>query len=420
MMLGVETELLRRVWFPVARVQDVVAGPQRGLLLDTELVIWRAPDGTVTVAQGMCPHRNAALADGEVAGDGSIACPYHGWRFTAAGGELAAIPSQPDDAPLPRCSLVTYPSRVAYGLVWTALDPEPYLPPLTIDGLPEDWQLARDGQLTYWRAGEWEIAWGEAAWVRCGMRALHENFADMSHFGFVHRASMGRVGARLPEYQVVAGDGWSLDYELHNLPDEAPAGAGSVAEIALARTNRYRMTLPSFTTIRSQGAGGGTRFVAQFVSPATTDGELVRNFWCAGIDAVMRERFGVDLVTSFAFDDRVTNEDYPILEASRPREQPLSARGQVHTRADASSIAYRRAYRSLLRRFAADTGRADPFADESTDGEPIAGSSTNESASVALPAAEPGSALRHGVPVDPQPGRGERTGHLSSVSKEHP
>ena len=121
------------------------------------------------------------------------------------------------------------------------------------------------------------------------------------------------------------------------------------------------MTLPSFTTIHSTGARGATRFVAQFVSPTSIDAEHVHNFWCAGIDNVMRDEFGVSIIESFAFDNRVTNEDYPILEASRPPEQPLTARGQVHTRADAASIAYRRAYRNLLSQFARDVGHDDPF-----------------------------------------------------------
>ncbi len=254
-MLPVEIALLRRVWFPVARLQDLSAGPAEGRLLDVDLVVYGGPDG-VTVAQGMCPHRNASLATGSVA-DGTIACPYHGWQFASGSGALLAVPSLPPDATLPRCSLVTYRSRVAYGLVWAVLD-EPYLPAFEIPGLSPDWSVVVHRELTYFEAAEWHIAWGEAAWLHCGLRALHENFADMSHFGFVHRPSMGEVGALIPEYRVER-DGWNMNYVVSNQPARDSEG-GSVAEVALARTNSYRMTLPSFTTIYSPRRSGRDAF----------------------------------------------------------------------------------------------------------------------------------------------------------------
>ncbi len=368
MMSPAEVALLRRLWFPVARTQDVLAGPHRGRLLDEELVIYRSSTGIV-VAQGMCPHRGASMASGSVV-DGEIECPYHGWRFDAVDGRLTAVPSLPPEAPPPRCGLRIFRSRVAYGLVWAALD-EPYLPLVALDRIGTDWELV-DGPLTHFRVDGWHIAYGEPVWLNCGMRALHENFSDMSHFAFVHRETMGdNVGPRIPEYTLYPG-AWSFSYEVRNLPAEAPAvgAAPDVSTITLQRTNEYTVYLPSFTTIYSRSGLGGTRFVAQFVSPTSTDGEHVRNFWCAGLDEEMRTRFGVALADTFAFDERVTNEDYPILEASRPREQPLSARGQVHTRADSASIAYRRATRRLLAQFASEQGIDDPsLAIDSDDGD---------------------------------------------------
>lgn len=356
-MTELEVELLRRTWFPVARWQDVVHHPTAARLLDVDLVVYRHSAG-VTVAQGMCPHRWAALADGPMVGD-ELECPYHGWRFDHTG-QLVAVPSLPRSAALPRCALTTYPARVAYGLVWTCLD-DPWLAPPVFDVVPADWTLVEHPNLPHFTAGEWHLAWGDVADVHCGMRALHENFADMSHFAWVHSRTMGAVGPVIPEYEVEP-DGTSMRYRLRNLPADADEhDDADLAVVMRRRTNDYHVHFPAITTIRSASDSAGARFVGQLVSPTSTDGEHVRNFWFAGLDATMRERTGATIVESFAYDASVTVEDYPVLEASRPREQPLSSRDQISTRADVASIAYRRLFRRLLSTYAQAHDRPDPF-----------------------------------------------------------
>src|SRR5262245_19835087 len=121
----IEYQLLRRAWFPVARVDDLDNGVAAGNILGTALVIYRVAD-TVTVADGWCPHRGMALWLGRVA-DGGLECPYHGWLFAPTSGRCLRIPSLPDPTEEHRYQLRTYPARTAYGLVWTCLD-EPFLP----------------------------------------------------------------------------------------------------------------------------------------------------------------------------------------------------------------------------------------------------------------------------------------------------
>ncbi|GGT61731.1 hypothetical protein GCM10010207_71730 [Streptomyces atratus] len=56
----VEYEMLRHMWFPVARVADLGNGVTSGNILGEELVVYG--DGrSVTVAEGFCPHRGVAL-----------------------------------------------------------------------------------------------------------------------------------------------------------------------------------------------------------------------------------------------------------------------------------------------------------------------------------------------------------------------
>ena len=44
------------------------------------------PDGTVRVADGLCPHREGPLAEGRVL-DGCVACPWHWYKFDLDTGE---------------------------------------------------------------------------------------------------------------------------------------------------------------------------------------------------------------------------------------------------------------------------------------------------------------------------------------------
>ena len=368
-----ELELLRRVWFPVARLQDLRPGPVGATLLGQELVVYGGVDGP-TVADGWCPHRGMKLSMGSMQA-GELQCSYHGWRFASGSGRCTHVPSLPPHLPPTRVSLKTHPVYVAYGLVWSCLD-EPCLPPLQIPELDvAPWEAVADPDLYQYRIGEWTYALGDPATVRCGIRALTENFRDMSHFAFVHARSMGSgVRREVDEYRVEK-DGWRLRYTLSSHPDgvvlkDGDGGAGAArqgetfADVAYGRTNQYTLVLPSFSYIFSRLPAGGRRLVAQFVAPGP-DPATSRLFWAVGIDDEVRERHHQTIRQAHDFDDQIFHEDFQIVENSWPREQPLDTRSQVHTRADAYSIAYRRRYRELLdqvrERYGSDGNSAFPM-----------------------------------------------------------
>src|SRR4051794_37140440 len=117
--------MLRRTWFPVARIEDADKGPVEASILGTELVVYRV-DGRACVAGGRCPHRGVALWLGALR-DGCLECPYHGWLFEPGTGRCVEIPSLPAGTRQPGIRLTTYPVREAYGHIWSCLD-DPYLP----------------------------------------------------------------------------------------------------------------------------------------------------------------------------------------------------------------------------------------------------------------------------------------------------
>jgi phenylpropionate dioxygenase-like ring-hydroxylating dioxygenase large terminal subunit len=279
--------------------------------------------------------------------DGELECPYHGWRYESGSGRCVAVPSLPAHLKPTRVCLKTYPARVAYGLVWTVLE-EPFLPPVEIPQLAgAEWRYVAEADPPHYEVADWAIVSGPPVYAGCGVRALSENFRDMSHFAFVHRASMGPDVRREIEPYQVQEDGWTIRYTLNsgaisNGDGSSPRRSLRMAEVAYGRTNAYTIVLPCSTFIFSSQPSGGRRFIGQFVAPVGVDGERCRLFWATGVDRENSERHGVSVRDAFDFDSQVFSEDLAIVENCYPREQPLDPKAQAHTRADAYSIAYRR------------------------------------------------------------------------------
>ncbi len=59
---------IRNSWHPVARSVEVADTPVAITLLGRAVVLWRTPSGSVVAAPDRCPHREAPLSAGTVAG----------------------------------------------------------------------------------------------------------------------------------------------------------------------------------------------------------------------------------------------------------------------------------------------------------------------------------------------------------------
>jgi nitrite reductase/ring-hydroxylating ferredoxin subunit len=85
-------------WYVLANSDELATGGVLSrTLFDTPIVLFRDRSGAVGALLDRCPHRNVPLSLGEVARDGTLQCPYHGWRFTGDG-RCARIPSLAEDA----------------------------------------------------------------------------------------------------------------------------------------------------------------------------------------------------------------------------------------------------------------------------------------------------------------------------------
>lgn len=162
-------------WYPIAKSTDVTTyQPFRTRVLSHHFVAFRDGDGKPHVLSDVCVHRGGALGKGWVR-DGTVVCPYHGWRF-AGNGHCTQIPTLADEKPPARAKVDSYPVQEKYGIVFAFLGDvaEPERPPLYhIE------EYDQEG----WRQNDLLIFELNAFYERS-----MENGIDPSHNEFVHPA----------------------------------------------------------------------------------------------------------------------------------------------------------------------------------------------------------------------------------------
>lgn len=306
-----------RLWWPVALESDLGEQPLALQLLGRSLVLWRDGRGEPVVMDDRCPHRGARLSLGQVE-QGTLQCPYHGWRFDASG-RCVSIPAQPAFVPPAGHTACRHTSRRAHGLVWACLGEANGEPPALPD-LP-----AR--RLIY---GPFDVA-------TSAPRAV-ENFLDTAHFAYVHRGWLGEAThPEVPHYDVTrTADGRPVIEQYKAWQPRATASSSQGDWV----NYRYEVLGPFCALLSKRPDGGGPQdsYVA-WACP--TDDEHCR-LWFAQYtsdDSSTDDELRDFQVAIFA-------QDQPILESQRPARLPISG-GELMGSADRLSAAYRRYLQQL-------------------------------------------------------------------------
>jgi 5,5'-dehydrodivanillate O-demethylase len=131
-------DLLRRYWYPVARVADLDEEPVLAVgLLGENFALYRTESGSLGMVSQRCPHRGASLTYGIPEEEG-LRCAYHGWRFDRTG-QCNEMPAEPADSTFKdRIKIPAFPVQELGGLIWT------YIGPLPVPLLPRWDILVRD------------------------------------------------------------------------------------------------------------------------------------------------------------------------------------------------------------------------------------------------------------------------------------
>lgn len=168
-------------------------------LFGTPVVAWRDGAGAPAVMGRRCPHQGADLSLGRVV-EGSLRCPFHHWRFDAAGACVEASGA----ARIPAGARVrSYPVAERYGFVWAWYGGGE--PLYDVPDFP-----ALDGALGPVRR------YGFSYRTPVPPRRVLENAFDPAHFRFVH----GLPRRTSPEFS------WLTDPAVTAV-NGAPIGAGA-------------------------------------------------------------------------------------------------------------------------------------------------------------------------------------------------
>lgn len=283
-------------WFRVgfeAELAPSTAQPLRYFGRDLVLVVFE--DGTAQVYDAHCPHLGAHLGHGGVVEEGTLRCPFHGWRFSREGACVAI--DYADRVPV-SARLKAWPTRVVNGLVWVWHHGE---------GAAPSWELP---QVEVVGAPGWSPLHHERFEVRTHNQEIAENTSDPAHFASVH-------GFSQPAEPTITFDGPSYR---------------SVSHFAAKRSDGS--TIPSSLDVAWHGLGMGvTRSTGSveisFIGTGTpVDVDQVD--YCFSFTVCEAEGFSLDEGVGLAARKeamRQVRQDIPIWENKRFIERPVLCEG---------------------------------------------------------------------------------------------
>jgi phenylpropionate dioxygenase-like ring-hydroxylating dioxygenase large terminal subunit len=326
MMTNVEPAL-EHFWHPVALSGEVGPKPFAASLLGKEWVLVRIGE-ELCAFEDRCPHRWFPLSAGEVV-DGTLECPYHGYRFSSDGrcvllparGPQASIPSRADLKP-------AWGVTERFGLVWLA----PKEPRAELPDMPE-WDDPAFGKIQI----------GPVRWTVDAALAT-DNFLDVSHFPFVHRGTFGDPDdALVPEFELER-DGLSFTYGYRHLavnPEEFQELHDTKAADQ-ERVMRYQF-IPPFTVL------GGARYLETGTAEVVLVVASPERMGSTRIYSVLlgNEVTG-DPEASREYEEKILREDQDMLERFTLDGLPLDPAAQFHSRADRMTVEYRRVLQEIV------------------------------------------------------------------------
>lgn len=315
----ISTDALRDFWHPVAFSEQATSQPQRVVLLDERIVIYRVEDETVVALQDLCVHRGTPLSLGWVEGD-RITCAYHGWTY-GRDGSCVSIPSVEEERAIPtKARVPAYQVEERDGLIWVCIGT-----PRT--GIPEFPEFDDPSFRIYHRS--------EDEWAASGPRLI-ENFVDTAHFAWVHPGILGdRDHPLVPEIAVRRHE-WTIEVELQMV------AAGGLQAGKESSQVWDEVTLPM--TVRQVRTDQAGRRNIIFLAISPVSGKRLRRF--------IRSMRDFDLhLPDEPFREQselVQSQDKRIVEEQRPEELPIDLAAEMHVRGpDDPAVVYRRALNDL-------------------------------------------------------------------------
>jgi len=328
-MLVTQEPVLRRFWYPVMPIAQLMARPQSFTLLGQPLVLWLDQDSKPAALGDRCCHRSAKLSMGIVK-NGCVRCPYHGWSFDGTGA-CTDVPQLDPGAAIPKTYRVpAFQCAERYGYAWVCLSDEPLLP---IPNIPE--AEAAEHRL---------IPQFYEPWQCSGLRVMENSF-DNAHFSIVHAASFGVTEQPKPAkseivplelglkvYATVPVVNPPIQQQLLNIPD--------TLTVRHVESTWY---VPFSRTLKITYPNGLMHLIFTAATPMSDRTSQIVQF-CIRNDT----EADASAESIIAFDRQVVDEDKRVLE-STDYDTPVDIAAEQHMPSDQPGILMRRQLAMLIR-----------------------------------------------------------------------
>ncbi len=179
-------QFLRDLWYMPALAGSLAPGQmRREMLLGEPIVLGRLKSGELFALRDICPHRGVPLSAGRILAEGSVECPYHGWRFKRDG-QCSKIPSLTgtEDLKAEQIRVRAYPVREQDGLIWVYIPAKPGSAPKSE---PPSVGVSHP------------MRWTETQTFHCGIDHAVIGLMDPAHAAYVHDHWWWKRKARLKE-----------------------------------------------------------------------------------------------------------------------------------------------------------------------------------------------------------------------------
>lgn len=230
-------------------------------------------------------------------------------------GEVAVEAIEPSNG-----SHSSLPVLEKYGHVWTTLSKNPR----PLYSIPEFDEKGR------------RLVTAGCITVRCSGLRIVENFLDMAHFPFVHAGILGQEpNTQVPDYTVEiradVDEVWATKCEFYQPQAAVTAQGGQMTRYMYRTPHPFSTVLYKTCPIREDAWD----LIGLFIQPRHQDLCDVHSF------VLVFDEDNSDK-TLLHFQQMIFLQDRIILENQVPSLLPLDPRLELPTRADASSIAFRR------------------------------------------------------------------------------
>ncbi|MEY2926569.1 MAG: hypothetical protein RL367_1046 [Pseudomonadota bacterium] len=178
-------------WYVAALPAELGDAPLGRTVLDTPLALYRQPNGTAAALLDICPHRFAALSNGQIK-DGNLQCPYHGLVFDGAG---RCVHNPHGNGARPASLAVrSFPLVERDDLIWVWTGDPALADPAEIPDFSCRIDPARRTV-------------GGVGHVNCSYKLLVDNLMDLGHAQYVHASNAASDAFDRQQREVTVAEG---------------------------------------------------------------------------------------------------------------------------------------------------------------------------------------------------------------------